>query len=322
MNEDLVSIIIPTYNRAHLIGETLDSVIAQTYQNWECIVVDDGSADYTEELLEFYCGKDSRIQYHHRPQDRPKGANACRNYGFELSSGAYIQWFDDDDVMFKKLIQARLEFIDEKHYFIITTGYLVNESLNDRKTLKFDLKNELFKGMILWKNQIITNSVLFKREFLSGVSLFNTQITRGQEAEFFSRLFFKLNPQRYNIVDKPLFLYRQHQLSKSNEDKYYINYHRESRSYIAIENLKKAIKIKDLELFNYLYKNILLFYFDSIDNSHYKNAKYILIQVTSCLKSIDIKVASKFLFFGGIIFSLKRRSYRIEKKLLNLKIKM
>ena len=76
----LVSIIIPTYNRAHLIAETLDSIIAQTYTNWECIVVDDGSTDPTDELMETYCKKDSRFQYYHRPKNRPKGANACRNY--------------------------------------------------------------------------------------------------------------------------------------------------------------------------------------------------------------------------------------------------
>ena len=83
MNNPLVSIIIPTYNRAHFIGETLESVLAQTYHNWECIVIDDGSTDYTDELMEFYCEKDSRIQYYHRPSHKPKGANACRNYGFE-----------------------------------------------------------------------------------------------------------------------------------------------------------------------------------------------------------------------------------------------
>lgn len=95
----LVSIIIPTYNRAHLLGETLNSVMAQTYRNWECIVVDDGSTDHTNELLEFYNKKDSRIQYHHRPKSYPKGANPFRNYGFKLSHGEYVQWFDSDDII-------------------------------------------------------------------------------------------------------------------------------------------------------------------------------------------------------------------------------
>ena len=81
MDSILVSIIIPTYNRAHLIGETLDSVLAQTYQNWECIIVDDGSSDSTDSLIATYKTIDVRFQYLHRTPEKIKGANACRNIG-------------------------------------------------------------------------------------------------------------------------------------------------------------------------------------------------------------------------------------------------
>src|SRR5690606_30140770 len=75
--------------------------------NWECIIVDDGSTDNTAEILKTYCEKDVRFQYHHRPQNRPKGANACRNYGFELCSGEYVNWFDSDDIMNHDLLQIK-----------------------------------------------------------------------------------------------------------------------------------------------------------------------------------------------------------------------
>ena len=107
MQPPIVSIIIPTYNRAHLISETLDSILTQTYTHWECIVVDDGSDDSTAELLAGYCKKDARFQYHQRPNDRPKGANACRNYGFELCKGEYINWFDSDDLMGNCFMQEK-----------------------------------------------------------------------------------------------------------------------------------------------------------------------------------------------------------------------
>ena len=71
--EPLVSVIIPTYNRAHLIGETLDSVLAQTYQNWECIIVDDGSSDDTDEVIGEYVKKDNRFKYYHRPDEHLPG---------------------------------------------------------------------------------------------------------------------------------------------------------------------------------------------------------------------------------------------------------
>src|SRR5690606_34265329 len=99
MNDPLISIVIPTYNRAQFIAETLTSVKNQTYQNWECVVVDDGSTDNTIEIIQQFTASDDRFKLYSRPTNRPKGANACRNYGFEVSSGLYINWFDSDDIM-------------------------------------------------------------------------------------------------------------------------------------------------------------------------------------------------------------------------------
>ena len=107
---ELVSIIMPTYNRAHLIGQTLDSVLAQTYPNWECIIVDDWSTDTSDEVVGEYVKKDSRFQYYQRPKDRKKGPNSCRNYGLELSKGEFVKWFDSDDIMHPKFLENKLSF--------------------------------------------------------------------------------------------------------------------------------------------------------------------------------------------------------------------
>ena len=82
-SQPLVSIIIPTFNRAHLIGETLDSILAQTYTHWECLITDDGSTDNSIEIIQEYVTKDTRFKLFTRPANRPKGANACRNIGLE-----------------------------------------------------------------------------------------------------------------------------------------------------------------------------------------------------------------------------------------------
>src|SRR5690606_26958451 len=123
MKQPLVSIIIPTFNRAHLIGETLDSVLAQTYLNWECIVVDDGSTDDTDALMSEYIAKDSRFQYYHRPDAHKPGGNGARNYGFDQSKGGYIQWFDDDDLMCEDFLFSKLEIFSNDIEFIISGGY-------------------------------------------------------------------------------------------------------------------------------------------------------------------------------------------------------
>ena len=113
MNTPLISIIIPTYNRAQLIKETLDSILGQTYANWECIIVDDGSTDTTLVTLENYCNKDSRFQFYSRPKNRVKGANACRNYGYSKSKGEFIQWFDSDDIMHTNHLEEKMKVFEQ-----------------------------------------------------------------------------------------------------------------------------------------------------------------------------------------------------------------
>lgn len=104
----LVSIVIPIYNRAHLIGETLKSVINQTYSNWECIVVDDGSTDNIEELIESFKSKDPRIKFYSRPSNKRKGANSCRNFGVSNSYGDFLLFLDSDDILKCNCLETRL----------------------------------------------------------------------------------------------------------------------------------------------------------------------------------------------------------------------
>jgi glycosyltransferase involved in cell wall biosynthesis len=105
----LISIIIPTFNRAHIIGETLDSIIAQSYTDWECIIVDDGSTDDTEVVIAEYINNDSRFKFYKRPKHREKGPNSCRNFGFEKSKGHLIHWFDSDDLLFNNALELYLK---------------------------------------------------------------------------------------------------------------------------------------------------------------------------------------------------------------------
>src|SRR5690606_36556858 len=128
-NQPLVSIIIPTFNRAHLIGETLDSVLAQTYQNWECIVVDDGSTDKTEATVGAYLKRDARFRLFKRPDHKPKGANACRNYGFEKSKGEYVQWFDSDDLMHPEKLTIKIKYAFSQRADIIVATHTTDDNI-------------------------------------------------------------------------------------------------------------------------------------------------------------------------------------------------
>lgn len=99
MQQPKISVIIPTFNRAEIIGQTLDSIINQTYSNWECLVIDDGSKDETEQLLKSYQQKDPRFRFLKRSDERMKGASTCRNIGIELANGDFLQFLDSDDLL-------------------------------------------------------------------------------------------------------------------------------------------------------------------------------------------------------------------------------
>lgn len=113
MKLPLISVIIPAYNRASIIGETLDSVIAQTYPNWECIIVDDGSIDDTISVVDNYTRRDHRFKLFQRPPERKKGASPCRNIGLENSQGDLIQFLDSDDLLENSKFQEQINILQK-----------------------------------------------------------------------------------------------------------------------------------------------------------------------------------------------------------------
>src|SRR6478609_11561206 len=106
---ELVSIIVPTYNRAHLIGETIQSVIDQSYKNWELIIVDDGSADNTNERIEKF--NDKRIRFHRVEHSGVLGK--VRNAGINFSKGELIAFLDSDDLWMPNKLEHQLSLMKD-----------------------------------------------------------------------------------------------------------------------------------------------------------------------------------------------------------------
>ena len=182
----LISLIIPAYNRAFVISETLQSVLHQSYDHWECLVVDDGSDDNTEEVVQTFIKADSRISYHKRPTHKSKGANACRNYGFEQSKGDYINWLDSDDLLdenhFSKHISwhqqgdilASVSVVDTFQKSVqVKMGLWANPFPED------DVIDDMCIGKVSWQ----TASVVWHRSALPQVP-FNEQLQSSQEWTF------------------------------------------------------------------------------------------------------------------------------------------
>ncbi|TYA56652.1 glycosyltransferase family 2 protein [Formosa maritima] len=186
----LVSIIIPSYNRVDLIRETLDSIKQQTYTNWECLVVDDGSTDNTEELIQSYIKEDKRFKFFKRPVSKPKGANACRNFGFENSNGTYVLFIDSDDVITACCLKNRMDLFQTNKDldFVIASTALLYKGDFSLKVLNRDPLFPSTKAYYLsflkyelpWTS---TLSVLWQREVVNS-NPFDEQLLRFQDIDF------------------------------------------------------------------------------------------------------------------------------------------
>jgi len=247
-------------------------------------VVDDGSTDNTVKVMGEYIAKDSRFQYQHRPKNRLPGGNAARNYGFEVSKGEYIQWFDDDDLMDGNFIECKIQSFTAEVSVVICGGWYFFKNGNNKK-IDIIVGNNLYKEYVQWKTNVFTPSILFSRDFLSTQLLFNETILKGQESEFFSRLFFNIEPKQYKIINIPLFFYRRHEETKSEFDKKYNHSFKYSTARNHIANLERAIYNKDKELINYFYKKTLKIYYSAFKNDDKNTGFYILNKFKDLLKS-------------------------------------
>lgn len=190
-----VSIIIPVFNRGHLVLETLESIANQDYPNWECILIDDGSTDNTIEVIRPFISGDARFNLYHRPKNLSKGANSCRNHGFDLSTGFYIQWFDSDDLMLPSHLSSLIDAIQtansdfavgDSQNFINGKGLSTKPYTTPR--LAGSINATTFGMQVIgW----ITDDFLGKRSKLK-LFKFNENITYGDEYNFFTQ-FLHLN---------------------------------------------------------------------------------------------------------------------------------
>ena len=191
-NEPLVSVIIPTYNRAHLIAETLDSVSAQTYQNWECIIVDDGSSDNTDEVVGEYVNKDNRFKYYHRPEEHLPGGNGARNYGFKMSQGEYVNWFDSDDLMVAEKFKNQIDIFNRSSKIDVVFSnfqFFKSDKSESKKLTTITISKENFiKKYVLKKTLAPINSALWQKKTILNFQ-FNEQLIQYQEYEYFGRIF-------------------------------------------------------------------------------------------------------------------------------------
>lgn len=151
MTKDLVSVITPCYNGEKYIGETIESVISQTYKNWEMIIIDDGSKDNSESVIKKYAEKDPRIKYFKQENG---GSAAARNNGIRRADGQYIALLDADDIWLPEFLKKQISFMKRKKVICVACSY---DHIDDSS--KPILKTTIVKPVITVKNMRIMNQI-------------------------------------------------------------------------------------------------------------------------------------------------------------------
>lgn len=213
----LVSIVIPTFNRAHLIGETLDSILSQTHSNWECIIVDDGSTDATEIIILDYIQKDSRFHFYRRTFGTLKGPSSCRNIGLNKANGEFVMFLDSDDLLIEFCIEDRLKAFDSNLDFIVFDMVIFSCNIPhiERKEL-IEKKNENWlKNFMTLHGSWQVTAPLYRTSFLKKHVGFAEELSVFEDFEIAVNLLFHSN--KYKVFANVDCLYR-------NEESYLLKH--------------------------------------------------------------------------------------------------
>jgi glycosyltransferase involved in cell wall biosynthesis len=204
----LVSIVVPCFNQAEFIEETLDSVFRQSHGDWECIVVDDGSTDGSAAIIQRYARKDRRFIPFTKENG---GVAAARNFGFERAQGSLFVPLDGDDKLHPDFLLRTVESFTAQP----------DTDLVHCKTKRFGATSKVWRlpeysyEKLLWQNMLV-NTTMYRREAFERAGGYSSEMIHGfEDWEFYVRL---LQPQsKVCFINAPLFLYRVKKSSRSTE---------------------------------------------------------------------------------------------------------
>lgn len=253
-SQPLVSVVVPSYNYGHLVRETLDSLAAQTYAAWECVVVDDGSTDDTEAVVKAYAETEPRVRYVRQENARQA---AARNNGIRHSSGDYFQFLDADDLIEPRKFERQVEYLEGHpdvdivysgvRYFSAEAGGELSHSRlysvwDDGRPWMPEVsgRGRVLLERLLRNNIMVVNSPLVRRRVVEAVGEFDAGLTPVEDWDYWTRaaaagFFFQ-----YEDADGVRALVRAHDLSASLDGRRMMRATLKMRGAWAARTLKEA----------------------------------------------------------------------------------
>lgn len=278
MGNEKVSIVIPLFNRARLIKDTLQSLYQQTYADWEVVIVDDGSTDDSYAVVLEEARSDERIKLFKREQT-PKGAPTCRNIGIENATGTFIIFLDSDDLLAPYCLEERVEAFskNEDCDFLVFQGAFFEHKMGDTDVLwnTFTDENDLnrfLRGDVVW----CITSPIWKKASLKEHNIFFYELAKtSQDWELHIKALTK--PLSYlKINDLPDFFVRRGLLNKTDS----IN-----ASHGNVKSLYNRI-----DLYHYLNTTVGL-----TDDQEHKMAELLRSELFNVYTKVDFKELNQLL---------------------------
>jgi glycosyltransferase involved in cell wall biosynthesis len=279
----LFSIILPTFNRGHMIHLAIESVLNQTYKDWELIIVDDGSTDNTKDVISKFIEKDNRIKYLHQ---KNKERSAARNKGIEEAKGHWICFLDSDDIYHTNHLEEFKNLINQKDskrglYF---SGLSYGKYSEDFEEYDLTHKNNIefiFLNTIGTPRACVHKSILLKHQF-------NEKIRIGEDRELWSRILKK------NAL-----------------------YFHSKKTFIEVEHFKRSInlgtELENLKTLNLILKSNKKSIRKTVKNKVLSNAYFKISK--SKIKANKIIIASCYIVLS-LIYCLKHEQTRHKLMLL------
>ncbi|HQK40234.1 MAG TPA: glycosyltransferase family A protein [Flavobacterium alvei] len=227
MQTSKVSVIVPCYNQAQYLDESLASIYHQTHTNWECLIVNDGSLDHTEEIAQKWVATDPRFIY--IPKEN-SGVSNARNLGIEKASGEFILPLDADDKFEASFIEKALKvFLDDSEVGIVSCWGMF---FTKEKKLQVYKSNAKSTSDLLFTNGVNMGFSLFRKDSWEKAGKYDSNASNGYEDwEFLLRV--SALGWKVHIIEEVLFFYRQHQVSRRKEMNKIDN---ENKKYIYLRN--------------------------------------------------------------------------------------
>ena len=221
MNEK-VSVIIPTYNNDKYLGKCIDSVLKQTYKNIEIIIINDGSTDKTDFVVEKY--KDERIKYY---KNKNQGIGKSRNYGIKQSSGEYLMFVDSDDYINENAVEEMIKKITSDNLdMLICDFYKVENEIEEVKLIDFDYCSISDKPELLLEINLSPWNKIYKKDLIIRNKIFFNEKLKYEDVEF--------------VIDC---LIKAKKIGKLNKILYYYVIHKKSETTIRDEKCFDIIKV-------------------------------------------------------------------------------